>query len=94
MREIFAIAPEHELELLDARERTNGSNERYSKLYREHDSSQTTLALYRVWERTGLAPPHPREQGFEKLTIRGQLVDREVRYSRDDTEATDASALH
>jgi len=81
LREIFHIHQNHELELMSARERIAPEGQRSSTFYREKDEQNNVVSYYRVWISQSTVEPFSLRHGWEKLTLQGQLEDRETRYS-------------
>ena len=87
---LLSIDQEHQLVVVDSRSRNSQHLERESHLLRELDSSQQTIAHYRVWTQQSLLPPYRRQNGWEKYSPGMDLLDREVRY----TMPPSGNALH
>jgi len=81
-RNLLAIKSGHLLELADSKITSENSGERESHLFKELDSDQTLVAHYRVWEQQSSRPPFRGQKGWEKYSPSGELLIREVRYSR------------
>jgi len=50
----------------------------------EIDDRQTLVSRYRTWTHRSLKPPYRRQTGWERFSPTGELLDREVRYSKRD----------
>ncbi|MBX2839831.1 MAG: hypothetical protein KTR35_23440 [Gammaproteobacteria bacterium] len=48
----------------------------------EHNPENTLVARLRAWSNVGLKPPYRTQTGWERFSIKGDLLDREVRYSK------------
>ena len=92
LRDIFSIEPHHCLELQSARERIAPGGQRMSAMYNETDESMAIVALYRIWINQSAHPPYRLTRGWEKYTPKGELQDRETRYSRGEPMSTSLPA--
>ncbi len=55
--------------------------------YDEHDNNRKLISRFRAWINQGNNPPYRRQIGWEQYSLSGELIDREVRYSkREDLE--------
>ena len=55
--------------------------------YNEHDNDRKLVSRYRAWINQDANPPYRRQTGWEQYTLSGELLDREVHYSkREDLE--------
>ena len=50
----------------------------------EHNEDETLVARYRSWTQQAQKPPYRKQVGWERYSLKGQLLDREVRYSKRD----------
>ena len=51
----------------------------------EHNEDETLVARYRSWTNQSQRPPYNKQVGWERFSVKGQLLAREVRYSKRDT---------
>lgn len=51
----------------------------------EHDHNNNLIARFRTWTNRSLQPPYRRQTGWEQYSLSGDLLDREIRYSKRDT---------
>lgn len=83
-RPMLGISSEHTLELADTRKSSLHWSQRESLLLKEFDTNSKLIAHYRVWDQQSNKAPYRRQRGWEKYSLDGDLLDREVRYSRRD----------
>ena len=50
--------------------------------YDERDSDQKLVSRFRAWINQDRNPPYRRQIGWEQYALSGELLDREVRYSK------------
>ncbi len=50
----------------------------------EHDAAQKLVARLRTWTTKAVHPPYRKQIGWERYSLSGKLLDREVRYSKRD----------
>jgi len=48
----------------------------------EHDDKKRLIARYRTWTNQSLTPPYKKQVGWERYSLSGELMDREIRYSK------------
>lgn len=82
---LFGIPEQHSLTLSK-----NSSVKRRSTVYEtrwfeEQDEQGAIIARYRAWSNQNLDPPYRKQQGWERFSLSGNLLDREVRYSQRDS---------
>lgn len=82
MARLFGIAPAHTLKLQN-RQRKQRQNTWYeTRWFDEHDVNSKLVGRYHTWTHQGTQPPYRRQVGWEKYSLSGTLLDREVRYSK------------
>lgn len=85
--ELFGLTATHSLTLQPESSVTRDSTIYKTRWIEEHDSNSRMIARFRAWTNRQLKPPYKRQTGWERFSLTGALLDREVRYSeRDDTE--------
>lgn len=79
---MFALPPEHRL-AESGNHKTNRESTRYETCWlEEYDAHDQLVARFRAWTRQSLKPPYRKQVGWERFSLSGELLDREVRYSR------------
>ncbi len=81
-RTLFNLPDEHQLTLSGSRSETRNGQEYESHWLEEHDAQSRLIARFRTWTRQSLRPPYRTQIGWERYSLKGELLDREVRYSR------------
>lgn len=81
-KSLFAVQGNHTLKLATTR-----SIKRDSTIYEtcwlsEHDERKNLVARYRTWTNRSLKPPYRQQTGWERYSLSGELLDREIRYSK------------
>lgn len=56
----------------------------------ERDDQKKLIARFRTWINRSLKPPYQSQVGWERYSLCGKILDREIRYSRQD----DAQYMH
>lgn len=51
----------------------------------ERNEDEILVARYRSWTNQSQRPPYRKQKGWERFSVKGQLLDREVLYSKRDT---------
>jgi hypothetical protein len=51
----------------------------------ERNEDELLIARYRSWTKQSQRPPYKKQMGWERFSAKGQLLDREVHYSKRDT---------
>ncbi len=80
----FEINPGHSITVQNQQANSNSIHHCETCWYLEKDASNTTIARYRTWTTTALLPPYRKQIGWERYTVDGRLLSREVRYSKQD----------
>ncbi|MEE9318841.1 MAG: hypothetical protein V3U76_00185 [Granulosicoccus sp.] len=79
---LFGIAPSHSLKE-STRQRTQRDSIWFEvRWIDEHDDNKRLIARYRTWSNQSLKPPYKKQVGWERYSLSGELLDREVRYSK------------
>ena len=81
-RALLDIPAEHQLTLSGSRRETRNGSEYESHWFEERNAARQPIARYRSWTRQSLRPPYRKQKGWERYSPKGELLDREVRYSR------------
>jgi hypothetical protein len=81
-KSLFAVQDNHTLKLA-----STTSVKRDSTIYKtcwlsEHDETKSLVARYRTWTNRSLKPPYRQQTGWERYSLTGELLDREIRYSK------------
>jgi len=83
----FELKAGHTLEL-QSHDKIGKDGTHYETIwYDERDDNNALVSRYRAWINQDSNPPYRRQIGWEQYALTGELLDREVRYSkRDDLE--------
>jgi hypothetical protein len=84
--QLFALPDDHSLKLSGSRKVRRGSMVFETRWLDEHDARKKLIARFRTWTNQSLKPPYRKQVGWERFSLSGQLLDREVRYSRRATD--------
>ena len=82
--QLFDLPEEHTLTLSSTHQVERNSTVFETRWLEEHDASDTLIARFRTWCNRSLKPPYRRQLGWERYSLSGKLLDREVRYSKRD----------
>ena len=87
---LLNLPEKHSVELLSSSKVERNSVVYETQWLNEHNERQQIVARFRTWTNRSLKPPYRKQQGWEKFSLNGALLDREVRYSK----RKDMSYLH
>ncbi len=79
---LFALPETHSLVLSSSRSITRDSTVYETRWLDEHDQSRKLIARFRTWTNQSLKPPYRKQVGWERYSLCGKLLDREIRYSK------------
>lgn len=82
LKRLLALPEEHRLSVSRSRKESRHGSDYESHWLEEHDASDQLIARFRTWTRQSLRPPYRKQIGWERYSLKGELLDREVRYSR------------
>lgn len=88
--DLFDLPDDHTLKQISCKTVERDSVVYETQWLNELDASSQLVARFRTWTNRSLKPPYRRQSGWEKFSASGNLLDREVRYSKRD----DMSYLH
>lgn len=80
----------HQLTVTGRKCETRRGSRYESRWLQQLDDCQRPVARYRTWTRQSLSPPYRRQEGWERYSPTGELMDREIRFSR----RSDSAYLH
>jgi len=83
---LFSLPDSHTLETSSTRKVQRDSVVYETRWLLEHDDNRALIARFRAWNNRSLKPPYKQQQGWERFSPSGTLLDREVRYSKRDDE--------
>lgn len=79
---LFDIDDKHSVNCTEEFSTKKGGTHYTTFWYEEHDTENTVVARLRAWTNVGLNPPYRTQIGWERFSVSGELLDREVRYSK------------
>ncbi len=82
--QLFDLPEQHCLTLSSSNRVEQDSMVYETQWLEEHDASNTLIARFRTWKNRSLKPPYRKQSGWERFSLSGHLLDREVRYSKRD----------
>lgn len=80
--ELFKLPDTHTLTLSSTRREEKDSTVYETHWLEERDDKQKLIARFRTWTNRSLKPPYRRQLGWERFSLSGNLLDREIRYSK------------
>lgn len=80
--DLFDVPERHTLRLSRSKKIEQASVVYETQWFDEHDSDSKLVARFRSWTNNALSPPYRRQTGWERFSLSGNLLDREVRYSK------------
>ncbi|MFK7853100.1 MAG: hypothetical protein AB8B79_03260 [Granulosicoccus sp.] len=79
---LFDLPSTHSLKLSSSKQVKRDSMVFETRWLDEHDESQKLVARFRTWTNQSMKPPYRKQIGWERYSLSGDLLDREVRYSK------------
>jgi len=86
LEQMFGLEPEHSLVLSSQRRVKRDSTVYETRWLDERDEEKKLIARFRTWTNQALKPPYRKQLGWERYSPTGELLVREVRYSKRDDE--------
>ena len=83
---LFALPEQHSLKLSSSNQVKRDSMVFETRWLDEHDEHHKLIARFRTWTNQSLKPPYRKQIGWERYSLSGELLDREIRYSKQDHE--------
>ena len=83
---LFALPAQHSLKLSSSNQVTRDNTVFETRWLDEHDEQQNLIARFRTWTNQSTTPPYRKQVGWERYSLSGELLDREVRYSMRETD--------
>lgn len=84
--ELFDLPASHTLRLASTRKVKKDSVVYETCWLDELDDNLKLIARFRTWTNHSLTPPYRKQLGWERFSLSGNLLDREVRYSKRDNQ--------
>jgi len=84
----FDIDPSHSLKQQNKELHEQGKTRYETRWYIEKDQQHRTIARYRSWSNQATEAPFRTQIGWERYSPEGALLDREVRYAKQDGNTT------
>ena len=84
--QMFVLPEQHSLKLSSSRKVKRDSMIFETRWLDEHDSHNKLIARFRTWTNLSLSPPYRKQVGWERFSLSGKLLDREIRYSKRPTD--------
>ncbi len=86
MANFLGIDPEHSLKKQDGERIKRNGTQYETQWFDEYDNSRRLIARFRTWTNQAMQPPYRKQTGWERYSLSGNLLDREVFYSKRTTE--------
>ncbi|WP_088918194.1 hypothetical protein [Granulosicoccus antarcticus] len=83
---LFALAAGNRLAESGSRKTTRNGTSYEVRWLDEYDPNDRLVGRFRTWTNQLLKPPYRKQVGWERFSLSGEMLDREVRYSRRKTE--------
>jgi hypothetical protein len=84
--QMFALPDKHSLKMASSRKVRRDSMVYETRWLDEHDARHKLISRFRIWTSQSLKPPYRKQLGWERFSLSGKLLDREVRYSKRATD--------
>jgi len=79
---LFDLPNTHSLKLSSSKQVKRDSMVFETRWLDEHDEKHKLVARFRTWTNQSMKPPYRKQIGWERYSLSGDLLDREVRYSK------------
>jgi len=79
---LLRINNQHQLSVRSSHTEKRGNTHFQTHWLDERDAEQTLVARIRAWTNESSHPPYRKQIGWERYSLKGDLLDREVRYSK------------
>jgi hypothetical protein len=83
----FELPAEHHLEVTSHHRLQRGDSVLITRWMEQYDASKSLVARFRTWTRQGLKPPYQSQIGWERYSLTGEMLDREIRFARRTSQA-------
>ena len=83
--QLFGLAKTHSLTMARTHVVTRDSTVFEVQWLEEHNEDNKLVARYRSWTNKSQKPPYRKQVGWERYSLSGKILDREVHYSKRDT---------
>ncbi|MFT6877621.1 MAG: hypothetical protein ACJAZF_003751 [Granulosicoccus sp.] len=83
--QLFGLSQSHGLTLSRTHVETRDGTVFKVQWLEERNQDETLVARYRSWTNQSQRPPYDKQTGWERFCVKGQLLEREVHYSKRDT---------
>ncbi len=81
-KELFNLSQEHSLSVCRSHREVRNGMQCDVQWLEEYNAQDDLIARSRLWTHAARKPPYKKQNGWEKFSIDGQLLDKEVRYSQ------------
>ena len=85
LEQLFGLSQSHSLTLSRSHVEKRNDTVFEVQWLDEHNKEFKLVARYRSWTNQSQKPPYRKQIGWERYCAKGELLDREVRYSKRDT---------
>ena len=82
--QLFSVPEKHSLTLSSSRSKTRDSTVYETRWFDEFNADGKLVARFHSWSHHALKPPYRKQLGWERYGLSGNVLDREVRYSKRD----------
>ncbi len=79
---LLKINDQHQLSVRSSHIEKRGNTQFQTHWLDERDAEQILVARIRAWTNESSHPPYRKQIGWERYSLKGDLLDREVRYSK------------
>ena len=84
-RKIVKLSEHHSLTISGSHKETRGNTVYETQWLDEKNAEEVVVARFRQWTNQSTKPPYRKQIGWERFSAKGALLDREIRYSKRDT---------
>lgn len=83
--QLVDLEDQHSLTISKSHSEKRGCTVYETHWLEERNELNTIVARFRTWTNQSTKPPYRKQVGWERFSINGSLLDREIRYSKRET---------
>ncbi len=80
--QMFKLSERHSLSIARSHTETRGDTVFETQWLDERNEQDLLVARFRAWSNQSTQPPYRKQTGWERFSINGDLLDREILYSK------------
>lgn len=84
LSKVVELSEHHSLTVSRSHKETRGNTVYETQWLDERNEHNKLVARFRLWTNQSTKPPYRKQTGWERFSVNGALLDREIRYSKRD----------